>query len=103
MWLAFCWACSDARFVTDGITHAVKLCRKMFGAAPLSTYQGFMGALVKWTPTFMPVLWNLVRERMQQIGGELFHVKGWLPIAFDGSRSSAPRTKSNETALCATN
>src|SRR5262249_59135216 len=26
---------------------------------------------------------------------------GWVPIAFDGSRSTAPRTKSNEQAFCA--
>jgi hypothetical protein len=40
---------------------------------------------------------------MEQIGGKFWRIDRWVPIAFDGSRSSAPRTKSNEDALCAKN
>ena len=32
---------------------------------------------------------------------EMWSLGGWVPIAFDGSRSTAPRTESNEQALCA--
>lgn len=103
VWLALCWAWCDARNVTDAFDQAVVACQKMFGAAPLSTYQGFMGALVTWTPGFMPLLRGVLHQRMEQIGGKFWRIDGWVPIAFDGSRSSAPRSKSNEAALCAKN
>ncbi len=103
VWLALCWAWCETRNVTDAFDEAVTACRRMFGAAPLSTYQGFMGALVTWTPSFMPVLRGVLQQRMEQIGGKFYRIDGWVPIAFDGSRSSAPRTKSNEAALCAKN
>jgi transposase len=40
---------------------------------------------------------------MQEIGGQFWRIHGWVLIAFDGSRSSAPRTKDNEQAFCAPN
>jgi hypothetical protein len=103
VWLALCWAWCDARNVTDAFSDAVRMCQQILGASPLSTYQGFMGAIVKWTPSFMPLLRNVLHQRMEQIGGKFWRIDGWVPIAFDGSRSTAPRTKSNEAALCAAN
>jgi hypothetical protein len=103
VWLALCWSWCDARNLTDAFTDAAQMCQQMFGASPLSTYQGFMGALVTWTPSFMPLLRSVLQQRMEQIGGKFWRIDGWVPIAFDGSRSSAPRTKSNEAALCAAN
>ena len=103
VWLALCWAWTDARHVTDAFTEAASMCQKMFGAVPLTTYQGFMGALVTWTPTFLPLLRTVLQQRMEEIGGKFWRIDGWVPIAFDGSRSSAPRSKSNEAALCAKN
>jgi hypothetical protein len=103
VWLALCWAWCDARNVTDAFTEAVTICQHLFGACSLSTYQGFMGALVTWTPGLMPLLRRLLQRRMQEIGGNFWRIEGWVPIAFDGSRSSAPRSKSNEAALCAAN
>lgn len=103
VWLALCWSWCEARNVTDAFDEAVTACQKMFGAAALSTYQGFMGALVTWTPGFMPLLRGVLHQRMEQIGGKYWRIDGWVPIAFDGSRSSAPRSKSNEVALCAKN
>jgi hypothetical protein len=103
VWMALCWAWYDARNVTDAFTDACAACQRMFGTLPLSTYQGFMGALVTWTPRFLPLLHAVVQQRMEQIGGKFWRVGGWVPIAFDGSRSTAPRSKSNEAALCAKN
>jgi hypothetical protein len=103
VWLALCWAWCETRNVTDAFDQAVLGCQKMLGAIPLSTYQGFMGALVTWTPGFLPLLRRVLQQRMEQIGGKFWRIEGWVPIAFDGSRSSAPRSKSNETALCAKN
>jgi Transposase DDE domain len=103
VWLALCWAWCETRNVTDAFDQTVLVCQKMFGAAALNTYQGFMAALVAWTPRFMPLLCSVLHQRMEQIGGKFWRMDGWVPIAFDGSRSTAPRTKSNEAALCAKN
>jgi hypothetical protein len=103
VWLALCWAWCETRNVTDAFDEAVLACQKMFGAAPVSTYQGFMGALVTWTPGFIPLLRAVLQQRMEQIGGKFWRIDDWVPIAFDGSRSTAPRSKSNEAALCAQN
>jgi len=103
VWMILCWAWSESRNVTDAFNEARSACQKMFGTPPVSTYQGFMGALVTWTPSFMPLLHTLLQRRMEQIGGKFWRIDGWVPIAFDGSRSSAPRSKSNEAALCAKN
>jgi hypothetical protein len=75
----------------------------MFGSVIPGTYQGFMGALTRWTESLMAVLWPILHQQMAEIGGKFWRIGGWVPIAFDGSRSSAPRTRSNETAFCAKN
>jgi Transposase DDE domain len=100
--LALCWSWSESRNVTDTFTQAVEWCGLM-GNTALTTYQGFMGALVQWTDKFLSVLWPLLHRRMQEVAGGLWTVSGWVGIAFDGSRSTAPRTESNEEAFCAPN
>ncbi len=101
--LAVLWAWSEAKHVTDAYTQAAECCQCLFQTVVLSTYQGFMGALTRWTPTLMTILWSLVQRRMKEIGGKFWRVHGWLPIAFDGSRAAAPRTEANERAFCAPN
>jgi hypothetical protein len=100
VWLTLCWAWQESKNVTDAFDEAKDQCHQLDIAA-LSTYQGFMMALVAWTAPLMTILWRVLHQRMASIGGEFWHVDGWVPIAFDGSRSSAPRTESNESALCA--
>lgn len=102
VWLALCWAWSEARNVTDAFADAMDQCAQMDCGA-LSTYQGFMNALVTRRGELMPVMWQVIQQRMSEIGGKFYRVHGWVPIAFDGSRSSAPRTRSNEQDLCAKN
>lgn len=103
VWLALCWAWSDQRFVTDAFIRASEACQTLLGVLPVNTYQGLMGSLVTWTPRLMPLLCSILQQRMEQIGGRFWRIDGWVPIAFDGSRNTAPRTKSNEDALCAKN
>jgi hypothetical protein len=103
VWLAILWSWSDSRALTDALLEAVYSCDCLFGVAALQTYQGFMGALATWTSQLMPILQGVLRERMESLGSKHWRVDDWLPIAFDGSRSSAPRTKSNEKKLCARN
>ena len=68
-----------------------------------STYQGFMGALTRWTATLMEILWPLLHERMEEIGGTFWCIHGWVPIAFDGSRSTAPQDESPTSGLSVPN
>jgi len=102
IWLALCWAWSESKNVTDAFEQAKGQCSQL-GVTGLRTYQGFMNALVTWTDALMPVLWPVLHQRMRDIGGVFWQVHGWVPIAFDGSRSTAPRSASNETAFCAAN
>lgn len=102
VWLALCWAWSESRNVTDAFDEATRQCKQL-GVAALSTYQGFLNALVTWTNPILSLMWPVLHQRMRQIGGSFYEVGGWVPIAFDGSRSSAPRTRSNEKTLCAAN
>ena len=101
--LAVCWAWAETRNVTDAFTHAVEWCGGMGHVAVPATYQGFMRVLVRWTDSLMPILWKVIHQRMKQIAGTFWEISGWVPIAFDGSRSTAPRTQSNEKAFCAPN
>jgi len=66
-----------------------------------TTYQGFMNALVRCNARLLPVVRNELLRRILAIGGQDFGE--WVPIAFDGSRSDAPRTASNEAAFCSQN
>lgn len=100
VWLALCWSWSAARHVTDAFTEAADQCR-VLGVLPLSTYQGLMKALTRWTTPLMPILWSTLHERMPEIGGRFWQIDGWIPIGFDGSRSTAPRSASAEQACCA--
>jgi len=65
-----------------------------------TTYQGFMGALTRWTATLMSIVCRQLHKRMEEIGGQFWRIHGWVPVAFDGSRGTAPRTEKNEKAFC---
>ena len=103
VWLALSWASSEARCLTDAFSDAVAVCQKMFACTPLSTCQGFMWALVGYTPQLMPLLRALVQQCMPTLTSKFWRIDGFVLIAFDGARSTAPRTRSNEAALCAKN
>ena len=101
--LALVWAFSESRCLTDAFVESTEFCRSIFDSFVLGTYQGFMGALSKWTGKLMEILWPVLHERMKEIGGKYWRIEGWVPIAFDGSRSTTPRTVDNERAFCAKN
>lgn len=102
VWLALCWAWEESKNVTDAFDEAKDQCQQL-GIAAVGTYQGMMKALVRHNAPLLIVLCSQLHRLMQEVGGEHWQIDGWVPIAFDGSRSSAPRTQSNEKALCAPN
>src|SRR5262249_15512137 len=100
---AFLWTWSNSQTLTDAFDEATQYCRTLLGKAALNTYQGFMAALVTWSPLLIADCLAALRGHAQAIGGQFWQVGQWVPIAFDGSQSAAPRTKSNETAYRAAN
>lgn len=103
VWLALLWAISPCKNLTDAFEDSLECFRKLSNSYVPSTYQGLMGQLAQWTSTFIGLLCIVLQERMEEIGGKYWRYGGWVPIAFDGSRSTCPRTKANEAALCAKN
>jgi hypothetical protein len=96
------WAWSDQRNLTDAFAAALEQGRALLPGVAVSTYQGLMNALVKWTPQFIPLLCQVLQRCMQQLGRH-WRMNGWLLLAIDGFRSDTPRTRSNESAFCAKN
>lgn len=72
----------------------------IFGSLGL---QGMMNALVHWTDSLMPVVFAQLPRSMRIMGGTYYCICGFVPIAFDGSRATVPRTAANEKAFCAQN
>jgi hypothetical protein len=101
--LTLLWIWSPAAKLTDAFEEARCQSLGLIGRAALTTYQGLAGALQTWTPTFMPPLIIKLHQRMQEVGSRHLRVGRWLPLAIDGSRTTTPRTRSNERAFCAAN
>ena len=101
--LALIWAMSSPALVTDAFAVASSASQSLFGSVPVATYQGLMNALTQWTDRFMEVLFKQMQLSMQAIGGAFYCVFGYVPIAFDGSRVTVPRTEANESEFCAQN
>ena len=62
-----------------------------------------MDALTRYRALFQDRLQDRLQTLAEEVVGSQSRTDGWLLIGFDGSRISAPRTKSNEKALCAPN
>jgi len=101
--LTLLWIWSPAAKLTDAFGEARCRSLELMGKAALTTYQGLAGALQTWTATFIPLLMVKLHELMREIDGRPLRTGRWLPIAIDGSRTTTPRTASNERAFCAKN
>src|SRR5215217_3612618 len=75
VWLALCWALVDASKLTDAFGTALEMCTPLF-SCPSLTYQGFMAALLSWTPRFLPLLRQTLHCRMQQINSPSWRLHG---------------------------
>ena len=99
---ALCWAWSDSRNLTDAFTQAVE-CSKNFGIVTAEHLPRLHGGVDSMDfPIHRFILVALASEDGRD-WRQVWRIDGWVPIAFDGSRSSAPRTQANEKAFCATN
>jgi hypothetical protein len=60
------------------------------------TYTGFKKAWRKSGPALSEALWREFQARLPELAGSRWRWKGWVPLAVDGSRFDAPRTRANE-------
>lgn len=101
--LAVVWVWSNDATLTGSFAEAHRWSLDVLGRAAVSTYQGLMKALVTWTGSWLPLLWERLHQLMEEQGGKHWRVGRWLALAVDGSRVSTPRTQDNEKAFCAPN
>lgn len=99
--LTVVWVWSNHTTLTGAFVEAHRWSIDVLGRAAVKTYQGFIKALVTWTASWLPLLWDHLHRLMEEQGGEHWRVGRWVPLAVDGSRISVPRTKDNEKAFCA--
>lgn len=97
--LALLFSFSEKKYVTDAFAEAAKRCGQLAMPLALTTYQGFMGALTNYGHIFVPLMILRIQHQIQKVGGAIWEISGFVPIAFDGSRDSAARTRSNEKEL----
>jgi hypothetical protein len=101
--LTVVWAWSESSTLTGAFQEAHRWSLKVLSRVALNTYQGLMGALVTWTEQILPLLWGRMHALMERYGGDHWRIGVWLPLAVDGSRVSAARTRANERTFCAPN
>lgn len=101
--LAVLWVWSDKRTLSRSFVHARRLSLVMFSSVGVTTFQGLTGALKKWSFKLLPRTQRQLHALMEEVGGEHWRIGLWVALAVDGSRSSTPRTKSNEEAFAAKN
>lgn len=101
--LTVVWAWSESRTLTGAFDEAHRWSQQALSRAAVSTYQGLMGALVVSTGRLLPPLRQRLQALLEKHGGDHWRIGRWLPLAVDGSRIDAPRTRANERAFCAAN
>ena len=100
---AIIWAWQQAENVTDAFTDSLRVCKELKLAGAVKTYTSFMNALERYTPMFSVELRRRFQSLAEEIAGRFWRDDEWVLTGFDGSRASAPRSESNEQALCAPN
>jgi hypothetical protein len=101
--LTFLWIWSEKKNLTGAFEEAAANSQSILGCVAVLSYQGLLRALTTWTPEFIPRIQERIHDCMEQIAGKHFRIGRWAAIAMDGSRTTVPRTKSNEKAFCAPN
>jgi hypothetical protein len=101
--LTVVWVWSNDTTLTGAFVEAQRWSIDVLGRAAVGTYQGLAKALVTWTASWLPLLWEQLHRLMEENGGQYWRVGLWLALAVDGSRVSVPRTAENEKAFCAPN
>jgi hypothetical protein len=98
---ALIWSWQVNIFVTDAFQNGQVVWDELSMNGVAKSYTSMMNALVRYADVFSRVLREHFQALAEEVGGRFFEVHGWTPIAFDGSRATAPRSAANERAFCA--
>jgi hypothetical protein len=101
--LTVVWVWSNHASLTAAFVEARRWSNDVLGSAAVTTYQGLLKALVRWTTPWLPLLWSHLHQLMEAEAAKHWRIGMWLALAVDGSRISVPRTQENEKAFCAPN
>lgn len=101
--LTIVWVWSNDASLTGAFCEAHHWSIDVLGRAAVGSYQGMLKALVTWTASWLPLLWDHLHRLMEEQGAQHWRIGLWLALAVDGSRVSVPRTERNEKAFCAPN
>jgi hypothetical protein len=100
---AIIWSWQETKHVTDAFDHALEVCEELGWTKVAMTYTSFMNALDRYDDVWMAGMRDRYQALAEEVGGRFFRIGPWVPIGFDGSRATTPRTVSNERAFCAPN
>lgn len=100
---AIIWSWQETKNVTDAFSQSVETCRELGMTNMAHNYPSFMNGLHRYADIFTLRLRQHYQTLAEEVSGSYFHTGDWVPIGFDGSRSTAPRTVANERAFCAPN
>lgn len=98
---AIAWSWQEAKNVTDAFDHALEVCEELKMQQVANSYTSMMNALNRYDDVFTVALRERYQGLAEDIGGSYFRKGDWVLMGFDGSRATAPRSVSNERALCA--
>lgn len=99
--ILFSW--QGDRFLIDAFDYSLKVCTDMGLNAVAYSYTSLFNALAKYTPQLRLPVRKRLHDLAESVAGSCFRIGKFVPIAFDGSRVTTPRTASNEQAFCAAN
>lgn len=100
---ALVWSWQETKHVTDAFAHAQEVCEELGWQQTARSYTSLMNALDRYDHLWMRHLQERCQTLAEEAGGRFFRTDGWVLIGFDGSRTTVPRTISNERAFCAPN
>lgn len=63
------------------------------------TYQGFVKAMVRWSPRLLRRAEGRLRESVRETAGAAWETFGWVVMGVDGTKTATPRTAANEKAF----
>lgn len=98
---ALIWSWQETKYVTDAFDHTREACEDLRMNEIAKSYTSMMNALERYHWVLAPRLRERLQRLAEEVGGRHFETSGWIPIGFDGSRATAPRSISNEKAFCA--
>ena len=100
---ALIWSWLETKNVTDAFDECLEICEELGLKNIAKTYASFMNAVTRYREMFTNTLRDQFQSLAARSGGRFFRSDDWVLMGFDGSRATAPRTRSNEKAFCAPN